>query len=293
MKDNLSFLKVEKNEKGYPKELTTLKGMPQIIYYRGRIENTFKKIAIVGTRKATEQGKNTAFEFSRLLSKEGFIIVSGLANGIDTSAHKGALEVDGTTWAVMGSPINKIYPTINEKLAIQILENNGCILSELSPNSPTYPNSFVLRNRIISGLSDAIIVIEAPEKSGALATALFGQKQGKKIFVIPGPINSINYKGSHKLIREGARLVTSVKEILEDLGYNSQKENNTDQNYRRKNEKERVLIEVLKSLGKPASVDKICQMTTLNAQEVMPMLTNLIIDQTIVEEGQGRYNLKN
>lgn len=293
MKDNFDLLKVEKNEEGYPKELMPLKGMPQIIYYQGKIDNSFKKIAIVGTRKATEQGKNIAFEFSRLLSKEGFVIVSGLANGIDTSAHKGALEANGITWAVMGSPINKIYPTVNEKLATQILENNGCLLSELSPNSPTYPNSFVLRNRIISGLSDAIIVIEAPEKSGALATALFGQKQGKKIFVVPGPINSINYKGSYKLIRDGARLVTSTKEILEDLGYELKKGDNANQNYQQKNGKEKAIIEAIKSLGKSASVDKICQMTTLNPQEVMSILTNLIMEQTIIEEGQGRYNIKN
>ena len=201
----------------YPKLLSEITDAPSCIYVRGELKLNQPLIAVVGTRQATPAGENMAEEFARDLAKAGFGIVSGLALGIDAAAHRGALSAGGVTIAVLGNAIDDIYPPENRDLAESILESGGAIISEYGPGEAIAKNNFIARNRIISALSIAVLVIEAPIHSGALITARTGGEQGKDVFVVPGSVSDLNFEGSHKLIRDGAVLVSSVKDILEDL----------------------------------------------------------------------------
>jgi len=205
----------------YPSLLKEIQNPPEKLYVLGNLPSeplaNRPKIAIVGTRKATAQGRLLAKEIARKLTELGVIIVSGLAMGIDTSAHEGAVKAGGQTIAVLANGLDTIYPRQNENLAKKILELDGAIISEYPTNTPSFPNQFLERNRIISGLSIATIIIEAPERSGSLATANWAVEQGREVFVFPGPIDHPNYRGSHKLIRDGARLIGSIEDLLEDL----------------------------------------------------------------------------
>ena len=208
---------LEFGDPGYPKLLAEIPDAPPRIYVRGNLKLDRPLIAIVGTRQATPSGVQIAKQFAATLAKHGFGIISGLALGIDTAAHKGALSVSGNTIAILGNAIDDIYPPENKGLAETIIASGGAIISEYAPEKPIQKDHFIARNRIISALSIAVLVIEAPIHSGALVTARTGGEQGKDIFVVPGPIDDPNFEGSHKLIRDGAVLVSSVEEILEDL----------------------------------------------------------------------------
>ena len=175
-------------------------------------------IAIVGTRRATPDGKSTARRFAAELARAGIVIVSGLAFGVDAAAHEGCLDAEGKTVAVLACGLANIYPRNNEPLAKKILAQGGAIISEYPPDMPAYPSRFLERNRIVSGLSKGTLVIEAPERSGSLATARFALEQNRDVFVVPGPIAHPNFKGSHALIRQGAELVTTPEDILESYG---------------------------------------------------------------------------
>lgn len=202
---------------GYPKLLAEIPDAPSRIYVLGNLKLNRPLIAIVGTRRATPGGLDTAEQFAAELSKHGFGIVSGLALGIDTAAHRGTLGAGGNTVGVLGTAIDDVYPQENRGLAQEIIASGGAIVSEYSPAEVTKKSNFIERNRIISALSVAVLVIEAPIHSGALVTARTGGEQGKDVFVTPGPIGHPNFEGSHRLIRDGAILVNSVGDILEDL----------------------------------------------------------------------------
>lgn len=174
-------------------------------------------IAIVGCREATEYGKKATTYFAYNLAKQGVNIVSGLAKGIDSYSHIGSLQAKGKTIAVIGSGLDIIYPKENEKLAQEILKNGGAIITEYSLGTKPEKEHFPARNRIISGLSDGVLVVEAKEKSGSLITADFAMEQGKDVFVVPGNINSLNSVGTNNLIKDGAILVSNYKDILENL----------------------------------------------------------------------------
>lgn len=206
-------------DKNYPKLLKEIKNPPKVLYCRGEVlpkENCF---AIVGTRRCSTYGKEIALEIAGDLAETGLTIVSGLAPGIDTFAHQAAVERGKRTIAVLGTGIDEksIYPTSNIKLARKILETSGCLISEYPPGTPGSKFTFPQRNRIISGLSLGVLVVEAKEKSGALITAQWAKKQGRKIFAVPGPIRSSNSRGPNKLIKEGAKLVESANDILVEL----------------------------------------------------------------------------
>ena len=158
-----------------------------------------------------------AFNFAYELSKKGFIIISGLARGIDTYAHLGALKASGKTIAVLGSGLKHIYPSENKKLCNEIVKNGGAIITEYEPHTKPLPMNFPSRNRIISGLSNGVLVVEAKQKSGTLITVDYALEQGKDVFVIPGNITSINSYGTNELIKQGAKLVTNTKEIIEEI----------------------------------------------------------------------------
>ena len=208
------------NSKDYPERLRNIYDPPKKLYVLGNFKRLREKsIAIVGSRNATEYGKKVAFQISQELTKENINIVSGLAIGIDTYAHLGAISIQNQagTIAVLGSGIDVIYPKENIELARKIIQTGGCIVSEYPLSTKPNKINFPQRNRIISGLSDGVVVVEASEKSGSLITAEFGIEQGKEIFAVPGNIDNPLSKGTNQLIMYGAKMVLSSKEILEEI----------------------------------------------------------------------------
>jgi len=207
-------------EDNYPLLLRTIFDPPYIFYYRGELEilNEFC-LAVVGSRMATNYGKVQARRFGDELSRQGIVVVSGMARGIDTEAHRGALEAGGRTAAVLGSGLDIIYPPENAKLYNEI-KKTGIVLSEFPLHTHPEPGNFPVRNRIISGLCHGVIVVEAQKKSGALITADCALEQGRDVFAIPGPISSKNSVGTNYLIKQGACLVGGIEDILDEYGMN-------------------------------------------------------------------------
>ncbi|HEX6462025.1 MAG TPA: DNA-processing protein DprA [Candidatus Saccharimonadales bacterium] len=187
-------------------------------YYIGALpEKRMPTVAIVGTRKPTAYGKETAYRLSNELAAQGIIIISGLALGIDGIAHQAALDAGGTTLAVMGGGLNQIYPRRHQQLAEHIVKQGGALISEYPNSMPPLMHQFLERNRIISGLSDVVIIIEAAARSGTLATARWGLEQGKTIMAVPGNITSPLSAGCNQLIKAGAHTITSAKDVLDAL----------------------------------------------------------------------------
>lgn len=200
---------------------------PKILYYYGilpknmvlnGIEKRPKCVAIVGSRKCTKYGEEVAYRLAYEVAKCGGIVISGLAYGIDAAAHRGAVDAGGVTVAVLGTSIDKIQPTRNLGLAEDILRKNGCVMSEYGINATVYPRvSFLERNRLISGLADVVVVVEAATKSGALNTAMHALEQGRDLFAVPGDITRPMSMGCNRLIKQGAEPYTGVQDILELL----------------------------------------------------------------------------
>lgn len=212
--------KITIKQLSYPRMLKEIYVPPPVIYIRGNQEILNKPaVAVVGTRKATSYGIKATKEIVNELVKANFIIVSGLALGIDTIVHQTALK-NGRTIAVLGSSVDdkNIYPRENVKLANQIIKNDGVVISEYEPPFEATRYSFPQRNRIISGLSKAVVVIEAPRKSGALITARLALEQNRDVFALPGSIYSENSFGTNSLIKQGAHPITSIEEVIEILG---------------------------------------------------------------------------
>lgn len=204
------------NSKEYPQNFKNIYDSPKKIYLIGNKDLLYQKgIAIVGARDATKYGKKIAYNLAKELSEQNIVIISGLAIGIDSYAHKGSLEKG--TIAVLGSGIDNIYPKENLELAREIIKNKGCIISEYPLGTKPERLHFPQRNRIISGLSDGVVVIEASKKSGALITAEFALEQGKEVFAVPGDINKKQSEGTNQLIKDGAILLTSATDILENI----------------------------------------------------------------------------
>lgn len=204
-------------DKQYPAQLLEISDPPALLYVKGRADLlSGLSVAVVGSRNATAQGLINARRFSSSLSQSGLTIVSGLAIGIDTAAHQGALEGSGSTIAVVGTGLDIVYPARNQELAHQIAER-GCLISEYPLGTPSIAANFPRRNRIISGLSQGILVIEAAAQSGSLITARLAAEQGRDVFAIPGSIHSPLAKGCHQLIRQGAKLIETAEDILEEL----------------------------------------------------------------------------
>ena len=213
-----SVQKINSENKNYPPLLKETQNYPKTLYYLGNF-NLEKEtaVAIVGTRKATSEGKLFAKQIAKELASRGIVIISGLALGIDAASHEGAIAGGGRTIAVLANGLDTIYPQQHYNLAKQILEKNGAIVSEYPSGTPALKHRFLERNRIVSGLCVATIVIEAPIHSGSLVTARLAIEAGRDVLVAPGPIRHQNYKGSHSLLRNGARIITSIEDVLEDL----------------------------------------------------------------------------
>ncbi len=201
----------------YPTSLKKLPDAPTILYLRGTLaaedENA---LAIVGTRRASPYGRDAAYQLSKQLAAQGITVISGLAHGVDTAAHKGALDGNGRTIAVLGCGVDVIYPNDQRKLAQQIMEC-GALVSEFPIGMHPEGRNFPRRNRVISGLSLGVLVVEAPEKSGAMITASMAADQGREVFALPGNIFNPMSTGTNRLIQDGAKLVMSVDDILDEL----------------------------------------------------------------------------
>lgn len=264
----------------FPSALREIPLPPFGIYFRGSLPpETGVSLSLVGTRKATPEGEELAYEFARAFAKKDINIVSGLALGIDAASHKGALK-NGRTSAVLATGVDDPYPHLNKKLAEEILSSGGALISEYPPGSPPLPYRFLERNRIVSGLSRAVVLIEAPERSGSLATARFALEQNRDIFVVPGPANHKNYKGSHSLIREGARLASTPQEILEDLGL-------TDKIVPHENtEEENVILELVRSSG-PLPIDEIIETAKLDTSLAIRTVSSLVLSGKLKEKEDG------
>lgn len=202
------------HDPGYPALLAQIPDPPLMLYIKGRIDLLAAPlVAVVGSRNASMQGRANAEGFARALSQAGLCVVSGMALGVDTAAHQGALDGAGATIAVIGTGIDRVYPARNRELAHRIA-GEGCIVSEYALGTPPVAGNFPRRNRIISGLAAGVLVVEAAAGSGSLITAQLAAEQGREVFAIPGSIHSALAKGCHQLIREGAQLVETVDEVL-------------------------------------------------------------------------------
>lgn len=204
------------DDEKYPFNLKNIFDPPPVLYVKGNIlDDDINSLAIVGSRKASEYGLKTAFQFGKEIARSGFTVVSGMALGIDSAAHKGALKAGGRTIAVFGCGLNNIYPKSGMNLAREIAEN-GAIVSEYPLGYEALPQNFPARNRIISGMSKGVLIVEANKKSGSLITADFALEQGRDVFAIPGNINSPNSMGTNELIKNGAKPVVSISDIIEE-----------------------------------------------------------------------------
>ena len=205
------------NRAGYPRLLGEIHAPPEILHVKGTLlEEDEAAVAIVGTRAATPYGLTVAGCLAEELVRAGITVVSGLAEGIDAAAHEGALKAGGRTIAVVGHGLSRIYPPQHHELAERIA-GAGCIISEFPMEEKPSPWNFPKRNRIISGLSLGVVVVEAPFKSGALITARYAMEQGREVFAVPGPVSSRQSEGTHALLKDGAKLVGKVEDILEEL----------------------------------------------------------------------------
>ncbi len=202
----------------YPPALLEIADPPTLLYLRGNPALLQRRgVAMVGSRNATPQGLQTAESFARALASQGQCIISGLALGIDAAAHRGALAAGGDTVAVIGTGADRLYPARNKELALAIIER-GAMVSEFPLGTPSIANNFPRRNRIISGLARGVLVVEAAPESGSLITARLAAEQGREVFAIPGSIHSPVARGCHKLIKQGAKLVETAADVIEELG---------------------------------------------------------------------------
>lgn len=263
----------------YPALLKEISDFPKNLNFLGEIagyENV-PKVAIVGTRRATRYGLETAADLARGLSASGVIVVSGLAIGIDAAAHQGAMEGPTPTWAVLGSGLRNIQPTINRRLSDKILESGGAIISEYDHTFPADKWTFPQRNRIVAGLTLATIVVEAPEHSGALITADLAMQYNRDVGAVPGEISSINSRGTNNLIKNGAAMIRNIEDVLELIGI-TPKSNNLDNMSELENN-------ILRCLDKAWSADDLAQILNIDIKEVNRTLTALEIKGMIKNTG--------
>jgi DNA processing protein len=276
------------SENRYPNLLKEISYSPSSFYIKGEIPEEASCIAIVGTRKISAYGKLVTEKLVKELVGYNFIIVSGLAYGVDTIAHETTLKNQGKTIAVLGSGLDNVYPFSNTRLSQEIAKR-GALISEYPLDAPALRSYFPWRNRIISGLSLATVVIEAPEKSGALITAQFALEQNREVFAIPGSIFNKNSVGTNSLIKQGAKLVCEIGDILEELNIQYTLPIIKDPpNLKFDNEQEKKIYESL-SKENPLAIDKIIEISNLSPKEVLAILTTLELKEFIKNIDGGSY----
>lgn len=276
-------------EKEYPGRLKEIYDPPYALYVKGKLpDNTARAAAIVGARSCTPYGEKYALEYGKKLAECGIQVISGLARGVDGIGQRGALLGGGKTFAVLGSGVDVCYPKNHMGLYLDILEQEGGILSELPPGTPPLPQHFPRRNRIISALSDIVLVMEARERSGSLITADLALEQGKDVYALPGPVNSSLSQGCNRLIFQGAGILLSPENLLGEMGiaYSGECEKSD------KNEKmlESPEYMVYSCVGLyPKSVGQLTEETKLRPEEVLKLLVSLELQGYIREISKNYY----
>lgn len=269
----------------YPAPLREIADPPQILYVRGELlpEDTLA-VAIVGTRHASGYGLEHAEQLANGLARAGVTVVSGLARGIDAAAHRGAIAAGGRTIAVIAGGLLEVTPPENRDLAEQITAA-GCLLSEMPPRTPPGPGAYPRRNRLVSGLSMGVVVIEADDKSGALITARHAGEQGRDVFALPGNVTNRGSRGCHRLIQDGARLITGVDDILSELTYPAAPVPRLDGRELRHvaelnlNDLERAILDAI--APSPTAIDQIVVQTELPVHRVLSTISVLEIKRLI------------
>lgn len=286
----LDWLQTEQNhlitlaDADYPKALLEISDPPPLLYAKGHTQwlNT-PAIAVVGSRNSSPQGEKNAEDFSQALSNHGFTIISGMALGIDGAAHRGALKANGATIAVVGTGLDIVYPSRHRELAHQIA-GHGLIISEFALGTPSKPENFPRRNRIISGLAMGCLVVEANVQSGSLITARLAAEQGREVFAIPGSIHSPVSKGCHQLIKQGAKLVDNIQDIVDELGATSRGNIFTEPS------KLPEANPLLDSMGfDPISMEALLERSGLTSDNLSAMLLMLELESKVASLPGGRY----
>ncbi len=277
----------------YPPGLLQIPDPPNLLYVKGDPSLLrHRALAVVGSRNATPQGVQTAETFAKALAAHGLCIVSGLALGIDAAAHRGALAARGATVAVIGTGADRIYPARNRELALAIAER-GAIVSEFPLGTPVLASNFPRRNRIISGLAQGVLVVEAAPESGSLITARLAGEQGREVFAIPGSIHSPVARGCHQLIKQGAKLVETASDILEELGNAPHTESPASSAPQGDVLRDAVNPEkcpILEALGHdPCTLDELVIRTSLGADRLLPELLALELSGQIASLAGNRY----
>jgi DNA processing protein len=275
---NVQLLSV--GDKDYPSLLKSIHDPPPFLFVRGKLPLLHKSLAVVGTRGITDYGQMVTEKLTSDLVRNGFVVVSGLAFGVDSCAHQAALKNNGMTIAVLGTGIDKIYPSANYHLAQDIIKYGGAVISEYPLGSPALTHHFPKRNRIISGLSQGILVVEGGVKSGALITARQALEQGREVFAVPNNITKVSLSGTNHLIRRGeAKLVERVKHILEEF----QMEPAQQQMQFDFDDHEKIILTNLSVGGK--TMDELIIETSYSISQLSEILTNLNLKGAVHEEG--------
>lgn len=278
----------------YPQRLREIPNPPLVLYQRGKhFEDCLTlAIAIVGTRKCSEYGRQCAFTLARDLAKAGFTVVSGMAEGIDGCAHRGALDGEGKTIAVLGNGVNRPYPNIHRELMVDIM-NHGSVVSELPFDAKPLPQHFPVKNRIVSGLCIGAIAVEGKQRSGASITIHHANEQSRETFAVPGNIGQENSQLCNRLIQRGeAKLITSVDDVLEEFeaayGHLLHKEERQEQSVARRplTGQEKQIVALLQQ--EPKQLEELCQLTGWNVAQMGMALTMLEVDQ-IIYQMPGKY----
>ncbi len=269
----------------YPQTLLHIPDPPTLLYVRGRLDLlNAAALAMIGSRNPTPQGIQNAQRFAAALAEAGLTITSGLALGIDAAAHRGALTASGNTVAFIGTGIDRIYPATNQQLAMQIAAK-GSIISEFPLGTPPVAANFPRRNRLIAGLSLGALIVEATVDSGSLITARLASEQGREVFAIPGSIHSPQSRGCHRLIKQGAKLVETVQDVLDELRWKSAPAKPPS-----RSDSARDVPGLLHSMGfDPCSVDELANLNGLTAEVVSVMLLHLELDGQLASLPGGRY----
>lgn len=276
----------------YPEVLKQVYRPPGILYVKGNFSLAKLNIGMVGSRRATAYGKNVSYSLSKALSNENVRIISGLAKGIDANAHKGAIEGPGGTVAVLGCGIDRIYPRENARLYEEILHHpDGAIISEWPLGANALDWHFPARNRIIAGLSEGVVVVEAAKKSGSLISANYALEYGKEVFAVPGLITSQQSVGCHRLLKDGAKLVAQPSDILEEFGQLELFKDfaSTASTAQMTSEQQKV-FNALSSI--PQSVEELCLQTKLPVHVVNGVLLEFELDDLVMQDYGRRYSKK-
>ncbi len=279
----------------YPVLLSQLPDAPPLLYVHGDPALlTVPQLAMVGSRNPTPSGRGTATDFARHLSAAGLVITSGLALGIDTASHQGALDADGPTIAVMGTGLDRVYPAANRSLARRIAEQ-GALVSEFPVGTPPLAENFPRRNRIISGLSLGTLVVEAALRSGSLISARLATEQGREVFAIPGSIHNTLARGCHALIRQGAKLVETAQDIIDELGplaaSCTQTRPRADAYTEASWQPAEEYLQLLEFMGfEDIPVDRLVDRSGLTPAEVSSMLLQLELAGYVASSPGGHYN---